>query len=363
MSLFVQYESPYLWLKKDQGQLLAFGTAWPHKGVDLHCVALTHVARISCSCAVGDSLDIRRHTKPVSQAAKIELQSTVESAPWLLDSRFTELVRLQLLDRVFCEGNIVEVPYLGIARRLAVRSVTAGVTNAPSAEAGLSSALSALSLSSESQPTESKTASSPMTTFARVQSATSIALLALKAREADGSEPAITYESIGGLSSQLKLIREMIELPLRAPELFVSFGIKPPCGVLLVGPPGTGKTLIARAVANASGASAFIINGPEVISKYYGETEAKLKQVFLDAKLKAPSLVFIDEIDALCPSREAAPNELEKRIVATILSLMDGISESPGHILVIGATNRPDSLDPALRRPGRFDREVRSVQP
>jgi AAA family ATPase len=188
---------------------------------------------------------------------------------------------------------------------------------------------------------------------------TTIALTGMKEASSDrDSEQSVTYDSIGGLASQLVLIREMIELPLRAPELFRSFGIKPPCGVLLVGPPGTGKTLIARAVANASGASAFIINGPEVVSKYYGETEARLKQVFLDAKMKAPSLIFIDEIDALCPSRESAPNELEKRVTTTILSLMDDIPNSNEHILVIGATNRPDSLDAALRRPGRFDREV-----
>ncbi|XP_070242594.1 ATPase family gene 2 protein homolog A isoform X8 [Bos mutus] len=170
----------------------------------------------------------------------------------------------------------------------------------------------------------------------------------------------VTYDMIGGLNSQLKEIREIIELPLKQPELFKSYGIPPPRGVLLYGPPGTGKTMIARAVANEVGAYVSVINGPEIISKFYGETEARLRQIFAEATLRHPSIIFIDELDALCPKREGAQNEVEKRVVASLLTLMDGIGSegSEGQVLVLGATNRPHALDAALRRPGRFDKEI-----
>ncbi|XP_075716593.1 ATPase family gene 2 protein homolog A isoform X1 [Rhinoderma darwinii] len=170
----------------------------------------------------------------------------------------------------------------------------------------------------------------------------------------------ITYDMIGGLQTQLEEIRETIELPLKQPELFKSYGISPPRGILLYGPPGTGKTLIARAIANEVGAHVSVINGPEIMSKYYGESEAKLRQIFAEASQRLPSIIFIDELDALCPKRESAQSEVEKRVVASLLTLMDGIGseESQGQLLVLGATNRPHSLDPALRRPGRFDKEI-----
>ncbi|XP_058148999.1 ATPase family gene 2 protein homolog A isoform X3 [Dasypus novemcinctus] len=170
----------------------------------------------------------------------------------------------------------------------------------------------------------------------------------------------VTYDMIGGLTSQLKAIREIIELPLKQPELFKSYGIPPPRGVLLYGPPGTGKTMIARAVASEVGACVSVINGPEIISKFYGETEARLRQIFAEATLQHPSIIFIDELDALCPKREGAQNEVEKRVVASLLTLMDGIGSEgrEGQILVLGATNRPHALDAALRRPGRFDKEI-----
>ncbi|XP_067386309.1 ATPase family gene 2 protein homolog A isoform X2 [Emydura macquarii macquarii] len=170
----------------------------------------------------------------------------------------------------------------------------------------------------------------------------------------------VTYDMIGGLNSQLKTIRETIELPLKHPELFKSYGIPPPRGVLLYGPPGTGKTMIARAVANEVGAHVSVINGPEIISKFYGETESRLRQIFAEASQRRPSIIFIDELDALCPKREGAQNEVEKRVVASLLTLMDGIGseESEGQLLVLGATNRPHALDAALRRPGRFDKEI-----
>ncbi len=175
-------------------------------------------------------------------------------------------------------------------------------------------------------------------------------------RAADG-RPAITYEDIGGLAQEIRRIREMIELPLRYPVLFERLGIDPPKGVLLAGPPGTGKTLIARAVAYETAAHFFHINGPEVINKFYGQSEANLRSVFEEASSHTPSVIFIDEIDALAPKRADVTGEVEKRVVAQLLGLMDGL-QARGQVIVIGATNLPDALDPALRRPGRFDREL-----
>ncbi|HEY1389301.1 MAG TPA: CDC48 family AAA ATPase [Ktedonobacterales bacterium] len=167
----------------------------------------------------------------------------------------------------------------------------------------------------------------------------------------------ITYEDIGGLGEELQHVRELIELPLRHPELFDRLGIEPPKGVLLYGPPGTGKTLIARAVASESGAHFFSVSGPEIIDKFYGESEAQLRRVFADAQKSAPSVIFLDEIDAIAPKRSEVWGEVEKRVVGQLLTLMDGM-RARGQVIVVGATNRADALDPALRRPGRFDREV-----
>jgi len=167
----------------------------------------------------------------------------------------------------------------------------------------------------------------------------------------------VTYEDIGGLHEQIQRIREMIELPLRYPELFQKLGIEPPKGVLLYGPPGCGKTLLAKAVATEAEANFILINGPEIMNKYYGESEARLREIFRKAEEEAPSIIFIDEIDAIAPKRSEVTGEVEKRVVAQLLALMDGL-ESRGQVIVIGATNRPNALDPALRRPGRFDREI-----
>jgi len=167
----------------------------------------------------------------------------------------------------------------------------------------------------------------------------------------------ISYEDIGGLKDELQRVREMIELPMRHPELFQRLGIEPPKGVLLFGPPGTGKTLIAKAVASESGAHFISIAGPEVISKYYGESEQKLREIFDEAEQNAPSIIFIDELDSITPRREEVTGEVERRVVAQLLTMMDGLEER-GQVVVIGATNRVDAIDPALRRPGRFDREI-----
>ena len=167
----------------------------------------------------------------------------------------------------------------------------------------------------------------------------------------------MSYEDIGGLTEEISRVREMIELPLRHPELFERLGIDPPNGVLLHGPPGTGKTLLARAVANETEASFYVLSGPEIMSKFYGESEQKLRDLFKEAADNAPSILFIDELDAIAPKREEVTGEVERRIVAQLLALMDGL-ESRGQVIVIGATNRPNAIDPALRRPGRFDREI-----
>jgi transitional endoplasmic reticulum ATPase len=169
--------------------------------------------------------------------------------------------------------------------------------------------------------------------------------------------PQVTYEDIGGLTDEIKKVREMIELPLRHPEIFEKLGIEAPKGVLLYGPPGTGKTLLAKAVANESNAHFISISGPEIMSKFYGESEARLREIFKEAREKSPSIIFIDEIDSIAPKREEVTGEVERRVVSQMLSLMDGL-ESRGKVIVISATNRPNAIDPALRRPGRFDREI-----
>ncbi|TKR28184.1 CDC48 family AAA ATPase [Natronomonas salsuginis] len=176
-------------------------------------------------------------------------------------------------------------------------------------------------------------------------------------RAASGGTPSVTYEDIGGLDDELEQVREMIELPMRHPELFQQLGIEPPKGVLLHGPPGTGKTLMAKAVASEIDAHFTDISGPEIMSKYYGESEEQLREVFDEAAENAPAIVFIDEIDSIAPKRGETSGDVERRVVAQLLSLMDGLEER-GDVIVIGATNRVDALDPALRRGGRFDREI-----
>jgi len=192
----------------------------------------------------------------------------------------------------------------------------------------------------------------------RVTRATDVELLPQVTKPLEEERiPEVTYEDLGGLHEEVKKVREMIELPLKHPELFERLGIEPPKGILLHGPPGSGKTLLAKAVANESGAKFFVINGPEVMSKFYGESEENLRKIFEQAEKSAPSIVFIDEIDSIAPKREEVKGEVEKRVVSQLLTLLDGL-KARGKVIVIGATNIPNSLDPALRRPGRFDREI-----
>jgi len=173
----------------------------------------------------------------------------------------------------------------------------------------------------------------------------------------DDKIPEITYEDIGGLTDEIKKIRELVEIPLKHPEIFETLGIQPPKGILLHGPPGTGKTLLAKAVANESSANFILLNGPEIMSKFYGESEKKIRDIFEEAEKTAPAIIFIDEIDAIAPKREEVQGEVERRVVSQLLTMMDGLNNR-GKVIVIGATNRPNALDEALRRPGRFDREL-----
>ncbi|MEM2876006.1 MAG: CDC48 family AAA ATPase, partial [Candidatus Bathyarchaeia archaeon] len=236
-----------------------------------------------------------------------------------VDDDFTNFVKNRLMERTFVEGDSTLVMMLGHAIPFTV---------------------------TKTRPKG----------IVRVTYNTTLQILNEPVPEAKGV-PRTTYEDIGGLHEEIQRIREMVELPLRHPEIFQRLGIEPPKGVLLHGPPGCGKTLLARAVANESEANFYSINGPEIMSKFYGESEARLREIFQQAEKSAPSIIFIDELDAIAPKREEVTGEVERRVVAQLLALMDGLG-GRGNLIVIGATNRPEALDPALRRPGRFDREI-----
>ncbi|MDH5481616.1 MAG: CDC48 family AAA ATPase [Candidatus Bathyarchaeota archaeon] len=259
----------------------------------------------------------------VVRPAKVKNALSITFAPvdmrLNVDEDFTNFVRNRLMERTLVEGDTTLVMMLGHAIPFTVTKTRPhGIT--------------------------------------KVTAETKLTILNEPAPEGKGL-PRTTYEDVGGLHEEIQRVREMVELPLRHPELFQRLGIEPPKGVLLHGPPGCGKTLLARAVANESEANFFSINGPEIMSKFYGESEARLREIFQQAQQNAPSIIFIDELDALAPKREEVTGEVERRVVAQLLALMDGLS-GRGNVIVIGATNRPGALDPALRRPGRFDREI-----
>ncbi|MGH2517240.1 MAG: CDC48 family AAA ATPase [Ktedonobacterales bacterium] len=286
-------------------------------------IAMDGMVRQNAGAALGETVSVRRvEAQPAISAALVPAsgpQAGVGPTPLLAEAELRHVART-LRGLVVVAGDLVRVGGIG----LAAREFQVLATNPASAvilEAGTSLRI---------QPRGSATAPRAST---------------------------VTYEDIGGLGRELQHVRELIELPLKHPELFDRLGIDAPKGVLLYGPPGTGKTLIARAVAAESSARFYSISGPEVIDKFYGESEAHLRRVFQDAQKTAPSVIFLDEIDAIAPKRSEVFGEVEKRVVGQLLTLMDGLS-ARGQVVVVGATNLPDALDPALRRPGRFDREV-----
>jgi transitional endoplasmic reticulum ATPase len=297
------------------GKRATAAIVWPSYVEDegLGIIRIDGITRRNAGASIEDVVSVRKiDAKP---ATKVTL------APFMkirFGEDFHEYVKRQLIGRPVTRGDVVAIPILGEALQMAVNSTQP----APTVMVGLDTKV-----------------------FVEAEPAKEVAV------------PRVTYEDIGGLKSEIQKIREMIELPLRHPELFRHIGIEPPKGILLHGPPGCGKTLIAKAVANEAGAHFIPINGPEIMSKFYGESEERLRQVFKEAEENAPSIIFIDEIDTIAPKREEVTGEVEKRLVSQLLTLMDGL-KARGNVIVIGATNRIDAVDPALRRPGRFDREI-----
>ena len=306
--------------KKTVGRVYRARPEDENKGI----VRIDSVMRNNCGSSIGDKVRVKKVR--TEEAKRITLAPIIRKDQRLkFGEGINEFVQKALIRRPMLEGDNISVPGLTLA-----------------GHSGL------IFKVVKSQPTKSPV---------EVGEETKIEIREEPASEVLEDVSRISYEDIGGLSDQLGRVREIIELPLKHPELFERLGIHPPKGVLLHGPPGTGKTLIARAVANESGANFFSINGPEIMSKYYGQSEQKLREIFLKAEETEPSIIFIDEIDSIAPKREEVQGEVERRVVAQLLTLMDGLKER-GHVIVIGATNRIDAVDPALRRPGRFDREI-----
>ena len=298
------------------GKKRTVAIAWPAYPEDegLKAIRIDGYVRRNAGVSIGDSVEIRKAI--VRPASKVVL---APSEPIRFGPDFREYIRRHLEGKPLTRGDIIVIPVFNMALNLSV-------------------------ISTQPYP------------HVYVSSTTEIVL---KEKPVSGEVyiPRVSYEDIGDLEEAKQKIREMIELPLKHPELFKRLGIEPPKGILLHGPPGCGKTLLAKAVANESGAHFIAINGPEIMSKFYGESEARLREVFKEAQENAPAIIFIDEIDAVAPKREEVTGEVEKRVVAQLLALMDGL-EARGDVIVIGATNRPEAVDPALRRPGRFDREI-----
>ncbi|MEM3041636.1 MAG: AAA family ATPase, partial [Nitrososphaerota archaeon] len=299
-----------------EGKKTTTAIAWPayqeDKGLDV--ARIDGIIRANAKISIGDSITIKKaEAKP---AEKIVLAPTV---PIAFDEDFQDYVKMYMIDKPLTQGDIIIVGVLGQAIQFTV------VNTKPS---GI------VTVSEDSTVNITDKPVSGAETFTK-----------------------ITYEDIGGLGDAIQKVREMIELPLKHPEIFQRLGIEPPKGVLLHGPPGCGKTLLAKAVSNESNANFLVINGPEIVSKFYGQSEEQLREIFKKARENAPSIIFIDEIDAIAPKREEVTGEVERRIVSQLLTLMDGL-ESRGQVVVIAATNRPNAVDPALRRPGRFDREI-----
>ncbi len=300
-----------------QGKKTTAAKAWPAYPEDqgLGLIRIDGFIRKNCGASLNEYVTVKK--------AEVNYATYVKLAPVdiriSVDSDFVRFVKDRLIDRPVTRGDTVLIMMLGHSVPFLV------VNTRPSG-------------------------------IVKIAPTTEVNILSEPVPEVEVTRRT-TYEDIGGLHEEIQRIREMVELPLRHPEIFQRLGIDPPKGVLLHGPPGCGKTLLARAVANESDANFFAINGPEIMSKFYGESEARLRKIFQDAEKNAPSIIFIDEIDAIAPKRGEVTGEVERRVVAQLLASMDGL-KSRGNVIVIGATNRPDALDPALRRPGRFDREI-----
>ncbi len=288
---------------------------WPSKYDKQGYIWIDKYIRRNAGVRLGDTVKIRKI--PNKEATRIKIAPTT---PIRFGRDFVNYVKDRLINLPVMRGDVVVVPVLGSALEMVVTHVFPGP-------------------------------------YGIVTDMTEVDVRAEPVREVEKKIPKVTYEDIGGLDKEIQRIRELVEIPLKHPEVFRHLGVEPPKGILLYGPPGTGKTLLAKAVANESGAHFIAINGPEIMSKWYGESEAKLREIFKEAEENAPAIIFIDEIDAIAPKRGEVVGEVEKRVVAQLLSLMDGL-ESRGQVIVIAATNRPEAIDPALRRPGRFDREI-----
>ncbi|MHA1949848.1 MAG: CDC48 family AAA ATPase [Candidatus Thorarchaeota archaeon] len=291
--------------------------AWPSLKEDevLDMVRMDGLIRNNAGARLGEMVDVNKTTIP--EATKVVL---APGQPVRFQQGFENYVKQQIINKPITRGDVILISSIGQGLQFTATAVS------PSKHV-------------------------------RITPATVVEVLTKPVKPEDVTIPKVTYEDIGGLGKELTKIREMVELPMKSPELFKRLGISPPKGVLLMGPPGTGKTLIAKAVANESGANFKVINGPEIMSKFYGESEQKLRETFEDAEKNAPAIIFIDELDSIAPKRAEVTGEVERRVVAQLLALMDGLS-SRGQVIVIGASNRAEDIDEALRRPGRFDREI-----
>lgn len=300
-----------------KGNKETVAVCWPSLKEDevLDMVRMDGLIRNNAGARLGEIVEVSKVTVP--EATKITI---APSQPVRFHQGFENYIKQQLLNKPITRGDVILISSIGQGLQFMATRVS------PSKHV-------------------------------RVTPATQVEVLTQPMKPEDITVPDVTYEDIGGLSKEIQRIREMIELPMKSPELFKRLGISPPKGVLLLGPPGTGKTLIAKAVANESGANFTTINGPEIMSKFYGESEQKLRQTFEESEKNAPSIIFIDELDSIAPKRAEVTGEVERRVVAQLLALMDGLA-GRGQVIVIGATNRPDDVDEALRRPGRFDREI-----
>lgn len=299
-----------------KGKKEAVGIAWRGLAEDEGKDIIRMDGILRSNAGVGLDEDVEIGVTEAKYAKKVILAPTQEIQ---YGSGFVEYVQERLLNKPFLKGNKVLVDVMGTPLTFIISNTTpTGV----------------IVISEETAVSVSK-----------------------KAVEEKAGGSTIRYEDIGGLKEEIETIREMIEVPMRYPQVFKKLGVSPPKGVMLYGPPGTGKTLLAKAVANETEAHFISLAGPEIMSKFYGQSEENLRNVFKEAQQNAPSIIFIDEIDAIAPSREEVSGEVEKRVVSQLLTLMDGL-EARGEVVVIAATNRPDAIDPALRRPGRFDREI-----